>query len=293
MELGIYTPLMFDYFLQKDEQLFGAVSTMGHGLQLRTTKDLIFTCGDAKFKVVSYMEAIERARIASRPLPTTAQAVLMYLLTRSCVGDLKFTLQNIFDVLCMRKGKAQTLIFMGVPDAGKTLLADIFTSVYHNYEIGNINSPKDTKLPDFWLENIVHCSCRRTEELSILNKAQAEQFKNVFVSNQQMLCMRKFLHPRPCSVCPYVLTMNGTREADLAKYCSSDLDALLKRVYMVLMPQATPMEVSDYNLLVEYKQELCIALYDKYVYWCEQDEKNKQVFKAAEQQIYADAFATL
>ena len=142
---------------------------------------------------------------------------------------------EVFNVMNMTNHKKRTLLLYGDSDSGKSLLGNLLTSVYSEYEIGNVSCPTSNQQSDFWLQDCIGKEVYRMEEMVIEYQAILQRIKQLMEGNRGLDTNVKYGDNKKILPKPVLITMNAKYEYDIVGRFQDELEPFLNRCFHLNM----------------------------------------------------------
>jgi len=146
-----------------------------------------------------------------------------------------FLMTNIFDILCDRKGKKNTIMILGKSDSGKTVTVNLLSGALHPHEIGTAKIPGRTSSNQFWKQNLRGKKLYRIEEYYVDDQTIMQEVKTLFEGSEQITTEIKYKTALPVQRKPVIVTGNATSINGAASMFSSELEAIKNRCFILMM----------------------------------------------------------
>ena len=175
-------------------------------------------------------------------------------------------LYNIFTIMNMSRHKVNTLIFVGSSDSGKSFIADLFTSPFEQYEIGQFALPTASKTNQFWLEPLIGKQIYRAEELYISDSNVMQQVKKLFEGSPALIGEIKYKSALTIQRRPVIVSMNGDSEYSVTRGMSNEFDTIANRSFIYTMngPVKDRYHMGSLKCATKYGRQIVNTLYSKY-----------------------------
>ena len=145
---------------------------------------------------------------------------------------------EIYSILKSQTGKRNTVVFLGASDSGKTTFANLLTSGYFPWEIGNFKTPVKSATSTFWLESLPGTDIYRCEEFCLSDYDTAQIMKSLFEGNPNLEADIKYKSPITVPKRPLIVTMNGHHKRDITRHISSEYFAFENRSKIIVMNES-------------------------------------------------------
>lgn len=170
------------------------------------------------------------------------------------------------DVLNLDGPKVSTIVLIGESNSGKSLLSRTLRKVWKTYECGIIQSCPGRQPGDFWLQDCPGKSVYVCEELYLNTKEICQRFKGIMEGNETLDTNVKFLGNKALPRRPFVVTMNGSNEYDLAGDFMEEFTALKNRCFMLVMNKTLTTILPQYVIDCIVAKPLVFLEHFKYEY---------------------------
>ena len=147
--------------------------------------------------------------------------------------------KTIVEVMELLDSKVSTLVFIGESNSGKTVLSKVLRAGYYSYECGIIQSCPGRHPSDFWLQDCTGKSIYVCEELYINTLEICQRFKAIMEGNETLDTNVKYGGNKHLPRRPFIVTMNGRNNYDLAGDFIDEYKALSNRCSVFLMRMHT------------------------------------------------------
>jgi len=273
----------FQTYLSESSE-FASIIPKLYPSQLETLKKNIFQINRQRLPQITYEEAIKDIELIGC---STCKGVLLcdecfsnedlivafgtlsqiiYSIAnenRMSVSDL---LSSLYGILEGKYGKRNAIILIGSSDSGKSTLADILSSPYKDYQIGNFKVPLKNCNNTFWLENLPGTELYRCEECILESVEVIQIMKSLLEGNPNLETEMKYKSPIQVPRRPVIITMNGHQKEDVTKLVSSEFNAFQNRSTIIVMnkPLRDRINDGDIGMLKKYASYINRVLWEKF-----------------------------
>lgn len=102
------------------------------------------------------------------------------------------------------------LICYGQTNSGKSLLADLLTSQYREWEIGTFSYPPGTHVSQFYLDKLLNTHIYRCDEIVFENLNIVQKMKNLSEGSRLLDIDVKYKSKMQITPAPVIMNLNGS-----------------------------------------------------------------------------------
>ncbi len=172
-------------------------------------------------------------------------------------GIYNHDLQRIKKIMCVEAlEKTNCIVFIGKSNMGKTMLADLLSAFYEDFEIGHVDS--QNLKGDFYLTDCVDKQLIRAEEM-LITPENVDTIKKLFENGSNCSTAIKYQNGKTIiESTPVIVTANR----DLWTHCSTEITAIKNRCFYITLRKAIPEPLASYVAALGRvsKKELLTAL---------------------------------
>ena len=148
----------------------------------------------------------------------------------------------------------------------KTTFANLLSSPFKQWEIGNFKIPVKSASTTFWLESLPGTDLYRCEEFCLSEYDIAQIMKSLFEGNPNLEADIKYKSPITVPKRPLIVTMNGKKAQDITLHMSSEYNAFKNRSDIIVMNDNIHTRIlnGDLKLMIKHSFVINGLLFKKY-----------------------------
>lgn len=178
----------------------------------------------------------------------------------------KKLLPRIFDILCDRRGKENSIMLLGASDSGKTVVADLLCGMLQPHEIGICKIPGRTSSNQFWKQNLRGKKIYRIEEYYVDDQTIMQEVKTLLEGSENITTEIKYKTALPVPRRPVIVTGNAEHKVQCAGEFSSEADAIYNRAFVLMMKIPLKNRIGKRNIghICKNRAQVVAALYNRW-----------------------------
>ena len=263
-DLKIRNDKQYDIIIAQNDALKRAESFMNPA-SVNVVKKLIYNQNLFR-EFVPFSKLLNDVTYSVRERKVFAKA--FHALFYTIAGDSNYASSNeivaaMFEVLNLSDPKVTTLVLIGASNAGKTFLSSILRAGLPMYDVGIVQSVHQ-RPGDFWLQDCIGKEMYCCEELNIASRDVLQRFKALMEGNEALDTNVKYGGNKQIQRRPFIVTMNGTSELDVAGDFPEEYDAIKNRckIFRMMTPLKDVIPSEIINFICKRKEKACKWLID-------------------------------
>ena len=159
------------------------------------------------------------------------------------------------------------LICYSQTNSGKSLLADLLTSQYRDWEIGTFSCPPGTHVSQFYLDALLNTHIYRCHEIIFENLNIVQKMKNLLEGSRLLDIDVKYKSKMQITPAPVIMNLNGSSLSSIFKWCHEEILAFKSRcVFLKIdIPLHHRTGSDDFSYLASCGKEFIYILTKKFM----------------------------
>ena len=159
------------------------------------------------------------------------------------------------------------LICYGQTNSRKSLLADLLTSQYQEWEIGTFACPPDITVNQFYLGALLNMHIYRCDEIVFENLNIVQKMKNLLEGSRLLDTDVKYKSKMQIPPAPVIINLNGSSINSIFKWCDNEIPAFKNRCVFLKMeiPLNHRVDENEFSYLGKCGKEMIYILTKKFM----------------------------